>query len=290
MRLTTINRSLGVALCAALLLAGFAGPASADRLVDFSHNHVDGATVAAKLWQQGGENRGLYVEVRMRNTRRAPGCITGAVAWRRSGPDLVDFQTATPRPTPIRACAKRTWINVGRTAVRSVRDFSGVSTHVAVEGGQGKWDGMIGWDRRDVKRQADRFLNMSHGDFIRAKRTAMRNRARAGARGDGTWPLDWTDDGCSIPRREASDVARKFSRFFDQPCQQHDFGYRNYGNGSLALNPTEAARRRIDEKLRLELKRACRDNLRGFDVLGGCVAAGNVIANSVRNGGRKAFF
>ncbi len=280
-----------LALTGALLLVCFAGTASADRLIDYSHNHVDGATVAAKLYQQSAAGGGLYVEVRMRNTRRFPGCINGAVAWRRAGPDPVDFRTST---RPIRACVKKTWINVGRTPVRSVRDISGVSTHVAVEGGKGKWLGMIGWTRKGIKDQADRIVNLSYRSFDRFKRQAERNRARGGARADATWPLAWADDGCSIPGQKLVLLAKRWSRFFDRQCQQHDFGYRNYGMRYLALNRTEGTRLRIDKKLLREAKRACRNSfgggLRENVKRGQCLAAANIIYKGVRSGGWKPFF
>ena len=288
--------SRSMALSAFLLLVCFAGTASADRLVDFNHNHVDGATVAAKLWQKGGEDRGLYVEVSMRNTRRFPGCINGAVAWRRSGPSLIEFKTSAPRPRPLRVCTKKTWFNLGRTAVRNVGDFTGVQTHVGLEGGgKGKWDEIIGWSRTAVKRQADGLMNLSYRRFIKRKRVAMRNRNRAGARADKTWPLDWTDDGCSIPGQKLSGVASKWSRTFDGACQQHDFGYRNYGSRALRLNRNEGTRLRIDNKLHRESKRACRNGVRGGGInqrvkRRGCLASANIIRNSVRLGGWKPFF
>lgn len=291
----TLKRILGAPLGAALLLACFAGTASADRFVDYNFNHVDGATVASKLFQKGGRDRGLYLEVRIKNTRRGPGCVNGAVKWRRSGPDLEEFNTATPRPRPIRACAKRTWINLGRTPVHNVRDVSGVSTHVALEGGKGRWLGIIGWNMKGLKRRADRLMNMTSANFIKHKRVAMRNRNRAGARADSTWPLDWTDDGCSIPGEGKVPEAGHWSRVFDRPCQQHDFGYRNYGQANLRLNRREDTRLRIDNKLNRETKRVCRSRYKGRGVnqtlrRHECYGVANTIYHAVRLGGWKPFF
>jgi len=291
MRLTRINRFLGAALGAALLLLGFAGTASADRLVDYHFNHVDGATVAAQLWQRTGGDQGLYVNVKMRNTRRLPGCVNAAVRWVSPRRNVEDQASSSPRHTrPFETCVRKRWIDLHRTPVRRVADFERVQTHVAVVGGKGQWKDLIGWNRRDVKRKADRIMQMSYRTFLKYKDAAIRNRHHGGAREDNTWPLDWSDDGCTIPGQESIDIARAVSAFFNAACQQHDFGYRNYGKHYLALNRTDDARKRIDDKLEVELTRACGVAFRGGNGLRNCKNTANIIWGAVRFGGSDAFF
>ncbi|MDX6729469.1 MAG: hypothetical protein QOK49_4274 [Baekduia sp.] len=62
--------------------------------------------------------------------------------------------------------------------------------------------------------------------------------------------FDWTTDGCS----QTPDT---WKAVFDGPCQQHDFGYRNFHNG-LRLQPTEAMRGRVDRKFLYEMGRICK--------------------------------
>jgi hypothetical protein len=64
-----------------------------------------------------------------------------------------------------------------------------------------------------------------------------------------TPPFDWSSDGCS--RTPAS-----WARVFALACRQHDFGYRNLGNG-LRLQRTEPTRRFLDERLLAESRRIC---------------------------------
>jgi len=62
-------------------------------------------------------------------------------------------------------------------------------------------------------------------------------------------PFDWSSDGCSWtppPQRWEQEV----------PCQEHDFGYRNFGKG-LTLDRTEARRAWIDQRFLSEMLRNC---------------------------------
>jgi hypothetical protein len=63
--------------------------------------------------------------------------------------------------------------------------------------------------------------------------------------------LDWSTDGCSRTPPPARNV-------FDRPCQLHDFGYRNFGQG-LSLGRSEPMRKAIDVRFRDEMYRTCRD-------------------------------
>jgi hypothetical protein len=62
-------------------------------------------------------------------------------------------------------------------------------------------------------------------------------------------PFDWSSDGCSR-------TPAPWARFFDGPCRQHDFGYRNLGRG-LRLQRTETTRRWVDDRLLAESRRLC---------------------------------
>jgi hypothetical protein len=62
--------------------------------------------------------------------------------------------------------------------------------------------------------------------------------------------FDWTTDGCSPPTPD------DWKAIFDSPCQQHDFGYRNFGKG-LALKRSEAQRAYIDSRFLREMRRLC---------------------------------
>lgn len=73
------------------------------------------------------------------------------------------------------------------------------------------------------------------------------------------WPYNtfvWTTDGCSAPIRYGA-----YRAIFAGPCEQHDFAYRNIGNG-LSLDRSNSARRRIDKKLYIEARRACNEKYR----------------------------
>lgn len=64
----------------------------------------------------------------------------------------------------------------------------------------------------------------------------------------------WTTDGCSGKWWAGRSV---YKTLFAGPCEQHDFGYRNIGKG-LTLDRSNSARSRIDDKLRDESKRICK--------------------------------
>ncbi len=100
--------------------------------------------------------------------------------------------------------------------------------------------------------QARHIMDMDYREFLRLK------RFRPG-------PFNWADDGCSFPGRDRiwrelrREIAKRVRIIFDKPCEQHDFGYRNFGQrDGLLLGPTERTRNWIDWRLYIELKRACR--------------------------------
>jgi hypothetical protein len=95
-----------------------------------------------------------------------------------------------------------------------------------------------------LRDEAMRIVNLHYDQFIRMKQT---NRER---------PFDWSDDGCShTPFDQA--------RLFNQACQQHDFGYRNFGRG-LQLGRTESTRAYIDHRFLVEMDRICQDKFHAW--------------------------
>jgi hypothetical protein len=69
--------------------------------------------------------------------------------------------------------------------------------------------------------------------------------------------FDWGTDGCSVWV-----LSRAYSALFRPACEQHDFAYRNIGNG-LSLDRSESARRRIDDHLWDEAQRICKQRYDG---------------------------
>jgi len=62
----------------------------------------------------------------------------------------------------------------------------------------------------------------------------------------------WKDNGCSAPS-----IAAAWSKVFAKSCKRHDFGYRNFGH-DLALQSTDAMKRRIDAQLHKDMRKQCR--------------------------------
>ncbi|WP_159030810.1 phospholipase A2 [Streptomyces sp. 769] len=93
-------------------------------------------------------------------------------------------------------------------------------------------------------------------------------------------PFDWTTDGCSPP------TPRPWAKVFHDACVIHDFGYRNYGGEGLRLDPTEARRKTIDDRLLEEMLRICRDQP---NALPDCPGAARTMYQVVRQFGSTAF-
>ncbi|HEY5144446.1 MAG TPA: phospholipase A2 [Solirubrobacteraceae bacterium] len=90
--------------------------------------------------------------------------------------------------------------------------------------------------------QVRRLVAMPYDAFLTVKRTVP------------AAPFDWSTDGCSRTPAE-------WAAIFDGPCEQHDFGYRNFGNG-LRLDRTEARRAWIDGRLLAGLRQVCTERYR----------------------------
>lgn len=126
----------------------------------------------------------------------------------------------------------------------------------------------------DTRRQADAIMNMDYRTFIEHKRK------------HAAPPFNWSSDGCSGPTPPAQ------RRLFNGPCQQHDFGYRNYGNG-LRLSSNEATRRWIDDRFLFEMRRLCNNNFSRWYQRANrrsCLNEARMMWAAVRHGGRHAFY
>ncbi len=126
-----------------------------------------------------------------------------------------------------------------------------------------------------ARAEADRVMNLSYSDFVNYK-----------VGGSHPFPFDFSSDGCSQPTPAGLDVK------FDQPCQQHDFGYRNYGRGYM-LEASEQTRLWIDDRFLVEMDRLCHDQHQGFAQQGNlqvCLYQAQVIYDNVRRFGSGAFF
>ena len=88
--------------------------------------------------------------------------------------------------------------------------------------------------------------------------------------------LNFDSDGCTGP----AVIRETYRHIFDQPCQLHDFGYRNYGQGKR-LGRNDAMRAHIDLRFLTEMKRLCGHRFRRGQERSFCEAQ----AHAVFNGG-----
>ena len=130
--------------------------------------------------------------------------------------------------------------------------------------------------RQQLRQQADRIMRMDYRRFMKFKREKSPG------------PFNWNDDGCSGP----FGFKEAYRKLFDQPCQLHDFGYRNYGQPKgLKLGRNEDVRKWIDKRFLHEMRRLCETKLRNLThPLITCLAQAGVVYAVVRNAGRDAFY
>ena len=116
-------------------------------------------------------------------------------------------------------------------------------------------------DRREQNRYALETMNLSSGAYVdRANNFRARGCWEWYRPGNCRKPLpynyfEWTTDGCSGPTGRLP-PAGSWSSIFNAPCQQHDFGYRNFSK-NLTLNRTESMRKWIDQRFKTEMDRVC---------------------------------
>ena len=92
--------------------------------------------------------------------------------------------------------------------------------------------------RPDLKDEVDTYMNMSMARFKSAKATTP-------------GPFNWSADGCS------TSPAYPGGFNFKDACNRHDFGYRNYGKGSIKASPFDATREFVDNRFRSDLMNEC---------------------------------
>ncbi|MEQ3552329.1 phospholipase A2 [Pseudonocardia nematodicida] len=95
-----------------------------------------------------------------------------------------------------------------------------------------------------LRDEARRIMSMDYQTFVDHKANVAYPTA-----------FNWTDDGCSGPQ----EVRWIYRDLFEKACEQHDFGYRNYGleTGGLHLGPNEDTRAWIDRRFSEEMRRTC---------------------------------
>lgn len=93
-------------------------------------------------------------------------------------------------------------------------------------------------------------------------------------------PYDWEDDGCSVP-----DWSYHFA--FNDACERHDFGYRNFG-GSRQYLPSDSRRSKVDSTFLADMKHICTHY--SWLVRPVCYAEANAGYGIVRIAGGSAFF
>ena len=109
-------------------------------------------------------------------------------------------------------------------------------------------------DRQEQIRYGNETIDLGNNPFLKRKSNFMAAGCES-ATPACTKPspyngFDWTTDSCSPP------TPASWRRLFDPACQQHDFGYRNFGKG-LTLGRDENTRRRIDDRFLAEMKSIC---------------------------------
>jgi Prokaryotic phospholipase A2 len=92
-----------------------------------------------------------------------------------------------------------------------------------------------------LKTRAIGVVSVSYGEFMTIKRSPARDKV-----------FDWSTDGCSW-------TPPPWNWEHRAACEQHDFGYRNFGNG-LRLERTESRRAWIDQRFLTEMLRNCRQH------------------------------
>lgn len=107
-------------------------------------------------------------------------------------------------------------------------------------------------DRAEQVRYATETMNLGNGQFMQRKADFL--AAGCATVGGCRKPVpynsfDWSTDSCSW-------TPSPLKTLFDPACQEHDFGYRNFGKG-LTLGRNETTRRWIDDRFRAEMKAIC---------------------------------
>lgn len=262
MSLPSARRFAAASVLAAAFSPGvFAATATADAELSKAEAEVPGAQVSATMMQR--DDGAIYAKVRVRDTAADGVCAHGTIRWHHvNGSDYDDygmhFCGAGGEPAQPFAVPPRDW-----------RAYTGMSVGAFVDGGAPRYATVRQWDRARLLDEANRIMRKTYRGFDLYKKLFR------------TWPYDWNDNGCSGP------TPRNLKRLFNLACEQHDFGYRNYGQ-YLDLGRTEAKRKWIDDRLREELLRICRAETAVLRTH--CVVAANTMWAVLRREGAGYFF
>jgi hypothetical protein len=149
----------------------------------------------------------------------------------------------------------------------------------------------------EVERYARETMSLNYRDFMARKEDFKNQECKHDEKGrkfgdcKKPWPYDqfnWTDDECS-PSWMPEIFYR---RLFKEPCEQHDFGYRNFGNW-MRLGRNESTRGWIDYRFLFEMRRLCQDKYGSLGRalnLGSCLGTALVVWRAVSEFGGTAFY
>ena len=142
---------------------------------------------------------------------------------------MPDVTLLIGQPVRVKNCLHRTFVLVSATLLLVAL---GIITSPAASASPS-----------DLRGEADQVMNMKYLEFVRYK---------SDVHSEG---FNWDSDGCSGPGA----IKPVYRSLFNRPCQQHDFGYRNYGrkDGRLQLSPDEDTRAWVDARWAQEMERVC---------------------------------
>ncbi|MBS44049.1 MAG: hypothetical protein CMH83_12980 [Nocardioides sp.] len=123
--------------------------------------------------------------------------------------------------------------------------------------------------RSDLKSKVDAYRTMSMKKFLQAKKNKPA-------------PFNWSDNGCT----NSPDKPGGFN--FLPACKRHDFGYANYGHGSVKAAPTDAVRKLVDDRFLADMRRVC--NKYSGESYTKCQGYATAYHQAVRKAGGKAFY
>jgi Prokaryotic phospholipase A2 len=247
-----------------LLMSAFAPAARADTVVESAQARVEGAWAAATMKQK--KNGAVYATVNVGDSAADGLCAHGVIRWHHvNGSTYDDYgmwlcgaydETDEPFRVPV-----RDW-----------RAYEAIEIGAFVDGGTPVYTTILRWgDRNDLHRQANRAMGMTYREFARYKNRIVQ------------WPLNWNTNGCNVVRGWPK-------RFFDKACEQHDFGYRNYGK-YMRFGRNDRTRRWIDERFVDEMYRTCDDHyVDGLPRWKSCIDAADSLWAGVRTGARSHFY
>ncbi|MBK7820516.1 MAG: hypothetical protein IPJ61_05435 [Tessaracoccus sp.] len=137
----------------------------------------------------------------------------------------------------------------------------------------------------DLKVRVDKQMDTSLAKFMKTQKAEYAKQKEGKPTRYG---LDWENDGCSGPAKK---VAARWAKVFKNACIRHDFAYRNYGGQKLRTAPTDAIRKKADDKLLSDARKRCNSSYAtGSRTWSECHAYAKAFHQAVRKEGGKAFY